>query len=749
MVCALILMTCGAACTSQEQKKQAHYQQGNAAFEKHQYAEAVLAYRNAIKIDPRFGEARLKLAQSYEQSGDTVNAFREYVRAADLLPDNAELQLTTARYLLAAGQFEEARARAQRAVDRAPKNAQAHIVLGSAIAGMKDLEGALKEIEEAISLDPASSAGYTNKGGLLFAQGRRDDALANFQKAVEIEPRSINAQLALASYYWTIASVKEAETAIARALAIDPANGIANRSMALLYLSTGRAMEAEPYVKSGVKAVGTPEAELELADYYVRTARPEVARPILERLAATPKTAGSANIRLADLDFNRGDHAGAYKRLDGVIASEPGRPDAHIAKARYLVADRRVNDALPEAAAAAKMDPGSAQAHFVLGTVQAALGQTTEAKASFGEVIKLNPRAASAQTALSALNLSSGSAESAVQLARDAIASQPNLLAPRLLLVRGLLARGELDRAEKELAFLTTNAPDQPTVHALTGSLLLLKKDPAGARREFERALDRDPRNIDALTGFVSLEAREGQLPRARARVATQIAKYPDDAALLLIAARLDLQASDYSAGEAKLRRVLELAPATLQAYSMLGGLYIREKKLDEARREFEALAARHSSPVGAHTMVGMILQMQNNPVEAIKAYERALKIDPSAPVPANNVAFLYAETDGNLDQALSLAKAAAERLPDEPAITDTIGWVYYKKQLPVLAVAAFEQAVQKAPRNPEFQYHLGLAYVQAGDTQKARRALEEALRLSPTFDGAAGARQALASLKG
>jgi tetratricopeptide (TPR) repeat protein len=147
--------------------------------------------------------------------------------------------------------------------------------------------------------------------------------------------------------------------------------------------------------------------------------------------------------------------------------------------------------------------------------------------------------------------------------------------------------------------------------------------------------------------------------------------------------------------------------------------------------------------------MVGMILQMQNNPVEAIKAYERALKIDPSAPVPANNVAFLYAETDGNLDQALSLAKAAAERLPDEPAITDTIGWVYYKKQLPVLAVAAFEQAVQKAPRNPEFQYHLGLAYVQAGDTQKARRALEEALRLSPTFDGAAGARQALASLKG
>jgi tetratricopeptide (TPR) repeat protein len=395
------------------------------------------------------------------------------------------------------------------------------------------------------------------------------------------------------------------------------------------------------------------------------------------------------------------------------------------------------------------MDPGSAQAHFVLGTVRAALGQTAEAKASFGEVIKLNPRAASAQTALSALNLSSGSAESAVQLARDAVANQPNLLAPRLLLVRGLLARGELDRAGTELAFLTANAPDQPTVHALNGALLLLKKDLPGSRREFELALARDPRNLDALTGFVSLEAREGQLPRARARVAAQLAQYPDDAALLLIAARLDLQASDDSAGETKLRRVVELAPATLQAYSLLGGLYIREKKLDEARREFEALAARHSNPIGAHTMVGMILQMHDNPAEAIKAYERALKIDPSAPVAANNLAFLYADTGGNLDQALALAKAAADRLPDEPAVTDTLGWVYYKKQLPALAVSAFEQAVQKAPRNPEFQYHLGLAYAQSGDTQKARRALEEALRLSPTFDGAAGARQALSSLKG
>ncbi|HYT74865.1 MAG TPA: tetratricopeptide repeat protein [Vicinamibacterales bacterium] len=741
------LMVCVVACTSKEQQKQTHYKAGNAALEKHQYAEAALAYRNALKIDPLFGDARLKLAQTYEKSGDLGNAIREYVRAADLLPDNIPVQITAAKYLLMAGQMEDARARAKRAVDRAPQNAEAHIVLGSAIAGMKDLDGAMKEIEEAITLSPNSSLGYTNKAGLLLAQGRRDDALANFQKAVQIEPRSVDARLALAGYYWNVGAVKDAETTISGALELEPAKGVSNRVMALLYLSTGRAMEAEPYVKAMVTAAGTSDAQLQLADYYLRTGRVDSARPILEKLTADKTVAATANVRLAQLEYEKGDHAAAYKRLDGVIASVPTSVDARVVKARYLAADGRLKEALPEAEAAVKTDPKSAVANYVLGTIRAALGQTAEAKASFGEVLKLNPRAASAQTALSALDLSSGSTETAVQLARDAVANQPNQLLPRLLLVRGLLARGDLDRASAELAPLTAKLPQDPRVRALNGTLLLLKKDTAGARREYEGALQRDPYNVDALNGLVSLDAQMGQPLRWRDRVNSQLAQRPSDPGLLLLAARLDLQASDLPAGEAKLRHVVEVQPANLQAYSLLGGLYLKEKKLDEARREFEALATRQSTPVGANTMVGMILQMQNNPDEAIKAYQRALKFDPSAPVAANNVAYLYAERGGNLEQALALAKAASDRLPDEPAVTDTVGWVYYKKKLPALAVPLLEKCVTAAPRNPLFQYHLGLAYVGTGDKQKGRRALEESLRLNPTFEGAADARQVLASL--
>src|SRR5436853_7293064 len=86
-------------CSSAESKKQKFYADANAAFDNKHYPEAILGYRNAIKIDPRFGDARYKLAQALNATGDIANAAREYVNAADLLPDNVDAHLNAARYL--------------------------------------------------------------------------------------------------------------------------------------------------------------------------------------------------------------------------------------------------------------------------------------------------------------------------------------------------------------------------------------------------------------------------------------------------------------------------------------------------------------------------------------------------------------------------------------------------------------------------------------------------------------------------
>ena len=64
---AIVLSVCltaalAVSCSNSETKKKRFFDQAEQAFAKKQYPEAILGYRNAIKIDPRFGDARYKLA---------------------------------------------------------------------------------------------------------------------------------------------------------------------------------------------------------------------------------------------------------------------------------------------------------------------------------------------------------------------------------------------------------------------------------------------------------------------------------------------------------------------------------------------------------------------------------------------------------------------------------------------------------------------------------------------------------------
>src|SRR5262249_28776701 len=132
---------------------------------------------------------------------------------------------------------------------------------------------------------------------------------------------------------------------------------------------------------------------------------------------------------------------------------------------------------------------------------------------------------------------------------------------------------------------------------------------------------------------------------------------------------------------------------------------------------------------------------------EAQRAYEQTLQIDPEAAVAANDLAWIYAQRGEQLDKALQLAQTAKRKLPNEASINDTLGWVYYQKNLFGPAVQALEDAVHSKPNVPEMQYRLGMAYFRNGDLQKARQALQQALKLKGNFQGADEARTMLSGL--
>ncbi len=176
--------------------------------------------------------------------------------------------------------------------------------------------------------------------------------------------------------------------------------------------------------------------------------------------------------------------------------------------------------------------------------------------------------------------------------------------------------------------------------------------------------------------------------------------------------------------------------PRFTPGYEMLARLYMQQRRTDEARAEFEGIVRRDPSAVGARTMVGVLLEGQGKREEAKKSYEATVNGAENAPVAANNLAFIYAERGINLDVALQLATSAKQRLPNDPDVDDTIGWVYYKKDLPSMAVRSLEESLSKRPDTAPVLYHLGLTYAKLGDKAKAREALERALRLQPNIGG-------------
>ena len=221
----------------------------------------------------------------------------------------------------------------------------------------------------------------------------------------------------------------------------------------------------------------------------------------------------------------------------------------------------------------------------------------------------------------------------------------------------------------------------------------------------------------------------------AISRLEAEIARQPTNAALFALLARAHGVAGDAKKEEQALRQAVSVDPRFAAGYGMLAQLYLRQKRTDEARAEFEAMAKRDPSAVVPKTMVAVLLDHQGKREEAKKAYQATVSGTDNAPVAANNLAFIYAEQGINLDEALQLATSAKQRLPNDANVDDTIGWVYYKKGLAELAVKAFEESLKKRAGQPRSAFSSGSRVRQArresagarsartsAETQSARR---------------------------
>jgi tetratricopeptide (TPR) repeat protein len=385
----------------------------------------------------------------------------------------------------------------------------------------------------------------------------------------------------------------------------------------------------------------------------------------------------------------------------------------------------------------------------MVGKVRLAQKRLEDARKALNEALLLEPFGVDAPLELAQLHLQRREIDTSIGFAERGVKNHPDSLEARLTLVRTLMARSEdYPRAEQEVRALLERFPAQASVHSAWGHIAIVNRNAAAARKAYERALQLDPDSIEALTGLLALDVGANRLGDTITRLNARLVQSPDNPGLLMLTAKTLVFARDFNQAEALLKRAIQVDQGTLEAYVMLGQLYVATDRLAEATTEFERLAALDSSSIPTATMLGLLFNAQKNRAEAVKWFERAAGIDPrAAAVASNNLAWMYAEDGTSLDQALQYARYATSQAPDNAAFNDTLGWVYFKRAELEQAIKAFELSVSKEPNNPEFQYHLGVATAANGDDAKSRRALELALRLAPEAPWVDDARKTLNSL--
>ncbi|HQU15306.1 MAG TPA: tetratricopeptide repeat protein, partial [Gammaproteobacteria bacterium] len=292
--------------------------------------------------------------------------------------------------------------------------------------------------------------------------------------------------------------------------------------------------------------------------------------------------------------------------------------------------------------------------------------------------------------------------------------------------------------------------PKSPQGYFQLGELYFVQKDYAKARAQFEDALQRSGKDAaQPLQAIARSYLAEKKPAEAVARVRSFLKDQPDNAYAYDLLGNLYLVQSDYANAAQALHKASALNPSWVNPYVDLSKVHMAQKQPTKAIAVLQRGLKDQPAQLQLLFPLAAIYQESGDPDQSIATYRKVLEASPKNLLATNNLAMLLAGRENDpkgMAEAVSLAKEM-EGVRD-PAIQDTVGWVYYQSGDASKAVPVLEAVVKAAPKIPIFQYHLGMALYKAGKTRDAKTHLEQALAKGGDFPGAADARKVLAGLK-
>ncbi len=772
------------ACTTPEKAKAQHVTRGQALLKDKKFQEASLEFRGALQIDEKLADAHWGLANAYEGLQRYQEAFDEMKQVVDLDPNNLEVRVRLGNYYLMGSQ-------------QSP-------------AAVSEAERLAKEV---LQKDPNHIEGHILMGSVLFAQGHKPEAFAELNRAVEIDPQRVESYLSLARFYAQTKEFTNADATYHRAISVGGASALAYYEYGKFLVQTGRSDAAEAEFQKAVqvdsnnrearfilasfylvnkrfekaeeayKALAEmdkdkPEGRSVLADFYTAVGKLDDALAIYKEVVAKSPDYTQGHYRLAEIMLMHGDIAGAKNEAAAILKNDATDRQAIILRARAEMQTGDPSDvkvAIEDLREVLKQEPNSRAGLFFMAEANFRLGQIDQARVFAGDLERNYPDYLPGRLMQVQINLASGDAKSAMQLAnqlmdRLAKASPDKDTSPQMLAdlqANTLVAHGsaalqlrDTKTARQDFMMAHDAVPKNADVYVNLASVALAENKVDEAISFYNSALAIDGANFNSLRGLISLYAAQNRIDQAHSRIDQAINSQPNNAALHFLKGEVYGFERNAQGAESEFRRALEIDANYLAAYSALGALFVNTNQQDRAIAEYTKIVEHRPDNAAAYTLIGMLEMNLQHIDAAIDNYRKALAHDENAVFAANNLAWLYAiyPGKGNLDEAVRLAQSAVQASPGVPSFVDTLGWVYYKKGLYGAATEQLKKAVtvdEDASRrnngtpSPTYHFHLGVALAAAGDKPGARREIQSALRLSEkaNFPEADEARKTLATL--
>jgi serine/threonine-protein kinase len=190
---------------------------------------------HALAIDDALSEAHASLAYvTFFYDWDWPAAEREFKRAIELNPNNADAHHWYSHYLMAQGRIEESLSQSKRALELSPFDVLMNSHLAWHYLYARQNDQALDQIQKTIEMDKKFEGSWL--GLILEQKGKYAEAIAAFQKGVEASSGGASfAATALAHTYAVSGNREAAQKIIAQLQEQSKSNYVSSFNIAVIY----------------------------------------------------------------------------------------------------------------------------------------------------------------------------------------------------------------------------------------------------------------------------------------------------------------------------------------------------------------------------------------------------------------------------------------------------------------------------------------------------------------------------------